>query len=1548
MAIIINPQTNLQQEEPVTKGITIEKGNASYAGSGILEKYPYDSMNFTNIYKDDISEYAKYNVPTTRYFNWDEERAKNQGTGEKWVRGLAKAGVTTLGAVAENTLGVAFGIGEMVSGGAYYDNFIGQNVDKMNEAMRERFPNYRTQAELEASTWQKLGTANFWADTVMNGLGYSIGSIATMALTGGVGLIGKSAKAMALYNTSKALANGTKIAGAVEKGSRFTRQGFINLANMTEMGLYMSLAEASVEARETQKGVYEDLLNKELEERGFTDASQLSEVDLKGIEDASYAAGNRNFLTQLPVLAGTNLFMFGRTVAGFKPVSKVNKDVAFDAALNKTVSRIADQGIYRNALSRLKPTGQGALAEAGQEGWQFASNIIATDYHTDKYYDGGMASMTESLYKGITETLGSQEGLESMLVGAIVGGGMAGVRSTAAGEFKQRKAAAQYAADVINGGFMDNVNNKMLNYNAQAKVVADMENARRSGDIKAFKDAQFKLMQYNAFAALENGTYDVFREKLKDSKSLSDEDFAKAFGYDTEIALEEQTGGKSKSDVIKNLETKLDKFEKTYKNINEMFPPVPKTMGLPRMRMSEEERKAEDAVYNQRENLRAELILRASGIENRNERLENIQKQMKTLIQEAEKINGVKIKTDIDLLLNPGEDLLVDETGEYNAQEEVNIIAKTFDSIQQELVKKNALAATMPFTKLAEDYLSLFMDNSVSIEAYNKLSSSKYFQDLFEETVKANQESAKLVAKDKKAKEDIANAETSDQVNDAVPEDASSAAKMTAKQKRQELKRQEQEAERNYLKLNKNKSLKDQLKVLQSLAKEETNLSPTERKGLENAIKLLENKIKKNDTSEIQDDEIVDELVLDESTIISDENNDNIKNNKPQERSVPRKPKASSDKNITGNKNTSPGQLNIVSATNVEEVINVGTPEDPVYKVPVDENGNTVEPDPDTLDGKPILLEKDLLLKDNILEEEIELEIIENDWYKSDRLNKAEESWTEIPIYYKIGNAYVGKLEVSNNPERKAIVDKLQKGQRVTTKISSIKANNFNNTVNADTLEIHFHNPTETFGKEDDILLGFTSAVKEGDTLTYQWTLGEVHPDKNKLNELNSIKTEVQNDVTPGALNQIGIVIKKENNPEGIARMSIASTANLNAQARDKVLEALANKQYDVAAQIVASSELRFNANTNPSYLEFAEFEDGTKYIVYNSPKLGKLIRINENELAKGLAGQESTFHIVTEKNEKFVGPKSDTTKSKLDLAKDLTEFLETKKYNVDRDLGNQKTPYTSPVTDRQYSSYQEYLFSSKELGDEARVDGVGYNAILTTDITRKGESMFNSPRVIFDKGDLLGETAPEIIKNTKIAETSPEAPAAALKPASITVPTTKIISGGQTGVDQIGLKIGQGLGIETGGTVPKGFKTEDGSDLALSKFGVTESPSANYTVRTENNVVDSDGTVYFAIDTKSAGLRATKRFAKKHKKPFLLNPTAVELNKWLQDNNIKTLNVAGNRASKLTKFQQAEIGAAIFQAFTTVDPVTKKKIKIKPSDNSQLNMFFDDLGKKC
>lgn len=161
----------------------------------------------------------------------------------------------------------------------------------------------------------------------------------------------------------------------------------------------------------------------------------------------------------------------------------------------------------------------------------------------------------------------------------------------------------------------------------------------------------------------------------------------------------------------------------------------------------------------------------------------------------------------------------------------------------------------------------------------------------------------------------------------------------------------------------------------------------------------------------------------------------------------------------------------------------------------------------------------------------------------------------------------------------------------------------------------------------------------------------------------------------------------------------------------------------------------------------------------------------------------------------------------------------------------------------------------------------------------------------------------------------------------SNTVPTTKIISGGQTGIDRLGLEVGKELGLETGGTTTPGYYTENGRDESLKDFGVTEiSPELQagrkgrefYLPRTEQNVLNSDGTVYFSTDEDSAGRIATQRFAKQHNKPFLLNPTSQELAQWLVDNNIGTLNVAGNRGSKVSPEFDSQVRNTIRNAFSS------------------------------
>ncbi len=127
------------------------------------------------------------------------------------------------------------------------------------------------------------------------------------------------------------------------------------------------------------------------------------------------------------------------------------------------------------------------------------------------------------------------------------------------------------------------------------------------------------------------------------------------------------------------------------------------------------------------------------------------------------------------------------------------------------------------------------------------------------------------------------------------------------------------------------------------------------------------------------------------------------------------------------------------------------------------------------------------------------------------------------------------------------------------------------------------------------------------------------------------------------------------------------------------------------------------------------------------------------------------------------------------------------------------------------------------------------------------------------------------------------------------TFPLKKIISGGQTGADRAGLEVGKRLGYETGGTVPKGFRTNRGPDQSLREFGVTEDASPDYPPRTIRNVRDSDGTVWFG-NVKTPGGKLTLGTARREGKPLIVNPKPADLARWIIEYRIETLNVAGDR----------------------------------------------------
>jgi Circularly permutated YpsA SLOG family len=132
-----------------------------------------------------------------------------------------------------------------------------------------------------------------------------------------------------------------------------------------------------------------------------------------------------------------------------------------------------------------------------------------------------------------------------------------------------------------------------------------------------------------------------------------------------------------------------------------------------------------------------------------------------------------------------------------------------------------------------------------------------------------------------------------------------------------------------------------------------------------------------------------------------------------------------------------------------------------------------------------------------------------------------------------------------------------------------------------------------------------------------------------------------------------------------------------------------------------------------------------------------------------------------------------------------------------------------------------------------------------------------------------------------------------------------KIISGGQTGADRAALDFAIKYSIPHCGWIPKGRKAEDGT--LPNEYRLQEMPSTSYPARTEQNVIDSDGTLIYSRGKPNGGTDYTRKMVLKHRRQLLhvdLSSTtsydaASLILSWIEMQHIKTMNVAGPRASK-------------------------------------------------
>jgi hypothetical protein len=146
----------------------------------------------------------------------------------------------------------------------------------------------------------------------------------------------------------------------------------------------------------------------------------------------------------------------------------------------------------------------------------------------------------------------------------------------------------------------------------------------------------------------------------------------------------------------------------------------------------------------------------------------------------------------------------------------------------------------------------------------------------------------------------------------------------------------------------------------------------------------------------------------------------------------------------------------------------------------------------------------------------------------------------------------------------------------------------------------------------------------------------------------------------------------------------------------------------------------------------------------------------------------------------------------------------------------------------------------------------------------------------------------------------------------------TRIVSGGQSGVDRAALDFAIVRGIPYGGWCPKGGWAEDFPDPpgVLARYpALRETPERDTRQRTEWNVRDSDATLILTRSKAispgtSVGVTAAKTYEKRHLIVDIDSPDAAgQIRAWLRSNlNIRILSIGGPRESEAPGIHRAAL----------------------------------------
>ena len=583
---------------------------------------------------------SSYDEDITRLdqaYDINEYRAQKQPWYSQLANGALKMLTTAGTTIVDNTAGLLAGVVQGINNlgdddpktgfwSGMWNNDVTNAMADIQDKMEEIAPNYMSNWEQNAAFYERMfsgaGAANFWGNDILKNAGFTIGSIATLYLTGGTGNLFKGASSLGKF-------------------ARWAANSFISSIGESSLESLMAyrdnkkIMENNLKARTTalQQNIedeFQDNIANGMSEQDALDIynykMQQLNNDKANYQEAMEAdlinASNAVLAANMAALTVSNNLTLGSMIRGGYGNAKSLLDKAVRTVDGKAVSNTSTKDIAKGLLNgTLKfetPKITAGAAKVGahwaatstQEGleegiqniasttaqmntqakmnrWARENSSLGSMINPDA--DEALADVTKALGVAYEDQFGSAngQGWTEVAAGFITGAfGVAGIhrnkegkiRPTWQGGIKEsyetiygERNAIQEQIDKLNtaltsGRFGERAKNAAQNLAIKSKQDKALEN----GDIRAFKNAETEMLVNDALYARDMGLLDSYLEMFNQmSNNVSDEDVKqlRALASDQRgtSAIDGLTDEEVKQRYQEKAQTTKDKIEEALK-----------------------------------------------------------------------------------------------------------------------------------------------------------------------------------------------------------------------------------------------------------------------------------------------------------------------------------------------------------------------------------------------------------------------------------------------------------------------------------------------------------------------------------------------------------------------------------------------------------------------------------------------------------------------------------------------------------------------------------------------------------------------------------------------------------------------------------------------------------------------------------------------------------------------------------------------------------------------------------------------------------------------